>query len=325
VIDNGKNLSWGEATALPGYSWETANSIWEVITQRIEKSGHNLNNLKDQVYTLLSKSPFAVSAILTAIEKFYKLIDFSKVKKGEIPLVGIVKGESPNELAVNVEKALKNGYKVLKVKLLGNIEEDIERVKTIEKVINSKIKLRLDANQSYDYKAVKLLLEKINLDNIELLEQPFRIEEWDLVKKLVKWSPIPIMLDESIWTREDLKKAFESGIKIVKVKLMKHGGILNTFDLIISAKELGLEVILGNGVQTDLGCIDEAFVYSISKLNYGGEMNGFLKLVNSFIHCGIEFKNGEIFVDFQGSILNKESLETFEKYIVKKYDVIMSL
>lgn len=318
TISSNGAIFWGEATALPGYSWESADSIWQTVVSCIEHSG-DLDGVRVRAVALLPKYPFAATAVLTAVEKFCGLVnpDFPD-GTDRFPLTGIVAGDSPEELASCAEVLLKEGYRVLKVKLLRSEKKDVERLKAIQKTVGSKARLRLDANQSYNYKMVEYLIENITLDNIELLEQPFEKDAWHLVESFKRQYSVPIMLDESIWTLEDIRRASECGVDFVKLKLMKHGSIMNTLKLAALSHELGLKVILGNGVQTDLGCIDECYVYKSANLKHHGEMNGFLKIKKSLSPSGISFKDGAAEVTHR----KVQSLNMPDDYVFKEYSIL---
>jgi muconate cycloisomerase len=170
---------------------------------------------------------------------------------------------------------------------------------------------------------VKKLFKEIRPDNIELLEQPFKRNAWQAVESLAKWSPVPIMLDESIWIADDIKKASECRAGFVKLKLMKHGGIRNTVKLAKLAQGLGLKVILGNGVQTDLGCLDECYAYKFANLKLAGEMNGFLKLKHPLLSSGIYQKNGIVIADLKKVVGNTEEPNIKKRHILKKISLKM--
>lgn len=323
VIDDRKRCSWGEATALPVYSWEGAPSIWQTVKDCVEKSGGDLSALKRYADISISKSPFAASSILAAIEKNNNLVDTGKFGNIEIPLAGIVNADRDKEIENKVEELIKDGYKTLKVKLLGSPANDIEKIKRIQNVAGPDIKIRLDANESYVLEKVKRLLDGINLNNLELLEQPFKRGDWQAARSFTKWNPVPLMLDESIWRDSDIEKAVTAGALFIKLKLVKHGGIVNTIRMARKAKESGLEVILGNGVQTDLGCIDECYIYKAAGLKRAGEMNGFLKVKHTFLDDGIRFKKGIAALDLGKAFEEAKNLRIEEKNIFKKYTAKM--
>lgn len=297
VMGNETGLFWGEATALPGYSWESPDDIWNNLVRCIQHSSSNVVKLKNCAEDLVISNPFAATPILTAVEKLLGVISFEQLKpKEKIPLTAIIQGQTLDDLASNVENLLKSGYSTFKAKLTKDVWSDMERVRIIQGLLPSDVKLRLDANQGYDYEMAELFLRNIDTDSIEFFEQPFPKDAWPWNKSLAAWCPVPLMLDESVWTARDIECAARVGADIVKLKLVKHGSILNTINLIEKATQLGLGVVLGNGVQTPFGCADECLVYKTANVKYPGEMNGFLKLKRPLVES-VYFKEGYVFLE----------------------------
>ena len=101
-VDEG--FVWGEATALPGYSWETADSIWSNILHCIKRADDDIDVLEKEASALQESSPFAASALLTAIEKYNGLIDYDLPRMEEgIPLAGFVGGKEEKDISTQVE------------------------------------------------------------------------------------------------------------------------------------------------------------------------------------------------------------------------------
>ena len=320
MLGEEKNIYWGEATALPGYSWETAEGIWNVVLGCIDRSAKTLNSIRLEAHNCVQKNPFAATAILTAIEKYRSVIgDDSFEKSLQIPLVGILKGENGKSLTYSAENLISQGYRTLKLKLIGEPDADIWRVKEVQVALyGTNIRLRLDVNQGYDYEKAERFLCSIPLDSIELFEQPFPGKAWDWSSKLAAWCPVPLMLDESIWSVKDIESAASAGARIVKLKLMKHGSITNTFRLIEKAKSLNLGIVLGNGVQTHFGCVDECLIYKKAGLALPGEMNEFLKMKDVLLD-GIFFKGGSAIVEKSYFPDEMKSMETPMPGIHKSY------
>lgn len=309
IIKNEDRMVWGEATPLHGYSWETADSIWETVNRCRDEAGGDPEKLKQAAEESSSRAPFAAASMISAVEKFRNIPFYWQFEDVEIPLAGIVNGETEEEIEKEVKALATDGYGTLKAKLLGDVIGDIDRIKKIQELTGRDTKLRLDANQSYDIGRVERLFKEIDVGRLELLEQPFERNAWKAVKALSGWSPVPIMLDESIWNADDIEKAAEAGAGFVKLKLMKHTSISNTIDLAKKARELGLKVILGNGVQTDLGCADECFIYKAAGLEYAGEMNGFLKLDNTLLSSDIYLKNGKALLNLNKVLTGTKNIK----------------
>ena len=106
-------------------------------------------------------------------------------------------------------------------------------------------------------------------------------KSWDELEKLLALKfIIPIMIDESIYSLVDIKKAYDIGAKFIKIKLCKYGSLYHLHEALDYAKSLGLNVVFGNGVATDISNYYEMLFYLNNKDKiYGAtEGVGFLKL-----------------------------------------------
>ena len=314
-LNDGKNRGIGEVTALYGYSWETSKNIKEFISYCISEPD-TISKLKEIVNSNIGKNPFAVTPILTAIEIFEN--SYKPASSFYVHLVGLLDGINELEIKKNIENLIIEGYKVFKVKIGRDIDNDCKKVRFIKKYIPNNYRIRLDANQAYNYDEAKLLISNISNDFVELLEQPFKPNAWAEMGKLNNISSVQLMLDESIWSKKDIDKAIkEKAADIVKLKLFKHCSPLRTLDIASYAQEKGLKVILGNGVQTELACSYEADIYNKISLDLPGEMNGCLKLKNKFSNIECRFAKGNLDFNYDTRI----KINQKEPILIKKNEI----
>jgi L-alanine-DL-glutamate epimerase-like enolase superfamily enzyme len=110
------------------------------------------------------------------------------------------------------------------------------------------------------------------------------------------------MLDESIEHENDVVRASRvPGVRYVKFKLMKAGSIARLQRGVDLAISLGLGVIVGNGVAGDLGCLHEAWAVA-DRLTLPGEMNGFLKPVESLLAQPLRVSEGALALPVPGQV-----------------------
>ncbi|MFC6169534.1 enolase C-terminal domain-like protein [Loigolactobacillus jiayinensis] len=69
---------------------------------------------------------------------------------------------------------VKLGFKSIKIKIDGDLNQDIQRIEAIGQALNTNISLRIDANQSLTYKTARQLTSLLSQDNfnIDFIEQP---------------------------------------------------------------------------------------------------------------------------------------------------------
>ncbi|MHB9879239.1 dipeptide epimerase [Pacificimonas sp. ICDLI1SI03] len=132
--------------------------------------------------------------------------------------------------------------RALKLKLTGDLAVDSERVRAVSRA-RPDCWLGVDANQGYDVKALAKLLPVLEAAGVSLLEQPLpRGAEADLDG--FKCS-IPLAADESALTRADLS-GLVGRFDVVNIKLDKSGGLTEALAMAETARQLGLDVMVGN-------------------------------------------------------------------------------
>jgi L-alanine-DL-glutamate epimerase-like enolase superfamily enzyme len=136
----------------------------------------------------------------------------------------------------------------LKLKLTGDLELDIARVKAV-RAARPETWIGVDANQGFTIDALSALVDALVAANVSLLEQPLkRGREADLNGFVSK---IPIAADESVLTLADVA-GLVGRFNVVNIKLDKCGGLTEGLAMARAAKDLGLSVMVGNMVGTSL-------------------------------------------------------------------------
>lgn len=288
---------FGEATDVPGYYTQSLSDAWEFVMRHgPELPGENPETALVRMIEKGDVFSFAATPLLTALESLIESMSVAAPTSLSLPLLGIVQGETPDEIVADAERLVNDGYTALKFKVGFEVVEDLNRVRHLQAHLAPGVELRLDANQGYDYSQAQQFLEGLDPTSIELLEQPLKPEAWDEMAELAKMSPITLMLDEAITGEEDLDRTIETGCaRAVKFKLMKAGSLSHLEKLIKKALDAGLKVILGNGVATDIGCAHEAQIAARTGLtNHAGEMNGFLKGAEQFLQPPLRVTKGSL-------------------------------
>jgi L-alanine-DL-glutamate epimerase-like enolase superfamily enzyme len=247
---------------------------------------------------LAKETPFTASGLACAFETAQDggVVFNSKVET-PIPLVGLCAGDTPEECAGHAESLVAQGYGTLKMKVAAvSQREDSHRVIAVDRAVPDSVELRLDANQAMGgvEPAVAFCSIIENLGRRVWLEQPLPPEDWEGHRELARRTGAPLMLDESIHNAEDIDNAVWTGAKAVKFKLCKHPGMKAAARIIQRALDAGLEVVLGNGVQTEVGNHLEAVLHHRTGLETAFEGNGFLKPAGRLCGSSMTVSRGEL-------------------------------
>lgn len=278
TIGDGEREGVGEATFLPGYSDETAQAGWQ---RALDLAGRIRGlKLRDAAAVAASghgEAAFTATAFATACEMMAGHPLLNLAGPATVPLLAIVNSTEPADFEPEIQSHLAAGYKTLKVKVGFDLEADIARVRRKQVFVAGRAGLRLDGNQGYGRDEALRFVRALDPEGIELLEQPCAAGDWDAAVAVARTSPVPMMLDESIFDLADIERAASLGAaRYIKLKLMKAGGIDALVAGLRRIRELGMVPVLGNGVAADVGCWMEACV-AAREIDNAGEMNGFLK------------------------------------------------
>ncbi|MDX9823573.1 MAG: enolase C-terminal domain-like protein [Sphaerochaeta sp.] len=136
------------------------------------------------------------------------------------------------------------------IKLKAGFADDIQRIRTIREHFPD-LKIRLDANQGWNYEQAYAYILELKEFNIELIEEPIKGSVGQ-IQRLSELSEIPILLDETVQTIQDLR-TYAPAVSGIVVKLAKSGGPQAARVLIEEAKNLGLESMLSCMIESSLG------------------------------------------------------------------------
>jgi L-Ala-D/L-Glu epimerase len=270
----------GEVTYLTGYNHEGRGSLIEDLALLASELSQGAP-LASLLPCLSTRSPFFASGLACALETWGGggLQSYSIPVPRSVPLCAVLYGEDPESAAASAANLVEKGFQTIKIKV-GRlpIEQEIRRIRAIAKELSDEVGMRLDANQVYHFSEALALCKGLEaLPGIKFLEQPFRPPLWREHERLCAQTTVPIMLDESIWTEADIRRAAGCGVKFVKLKLAKHPGMAATIQLMKLARSLGLGIVFGNGVQTELGNHLELYLHVAACIRSASEANGFLK------------------------------------------------
>jgi len=288
----------GEATLLTGYTDETIGGSWELI-QRLAAGfpGLSPERCVEIAADVTRASPFTATALATAMEMLRASPWLRVPEQARVPLLGVVNGCEPDELEAEVGRLLREGFRTLKVKVGFDADQDARRVKLIQTIVAGRCLLRIDANQGYARERGCAFAATLDPEGIELFEQPCAAGDWDAAKAVAEVSPVPMMLDESIYGIDDIERAANLGAaRYIKLKLMKMGSLESLARGIRRIRELGMEPVLGNGVACEIGCWMEACV-ARTLITNAGEMNGFLKPVDRLLVDPLQLSDGALVLE----------------------------
>lgn len=284
IEDDAGGVGLGESVALPGYGWETADDVARVVAAVLDGAeGMSATALEDRCRKLRVEHPFAVSAVMAALDLPALLAHH---RPGfSFPLNAPVAGETPvPTLRQQVAQHLAEGYAYVKVKVGRDLEAECAAARCVlREAFEQPFTVVFDANQAYSTEqALRFADALAALPRTRLLwfEQPVDRSDWDAMAAVCARTDVPVVLDEAIYDGAHIERAKAIGAHGVKLKGCKQFGLRDALDLARRARHLGLDVVFGNGVATDIGNVAELLVLEAGEGLFSppGECNGFAKL-----------------------------------------------
>lgn len=130
------------------------------------------------------------------------------------------------------------------VKVKVGRPDDVERVRTIAKLL--KVPLRLDANAAWTVDEAVERLRALDGVPIASIEQPVAARDLAGMRAVHERTGVAVMADEAVCSLIDAEAVIAAGAaQIFNVRPGKHGGVLGSLALVERARAAGIAVHLG--------------------------------------------------------------------------------
>jgi muconate cycloisomerase len=296
---------WGNVDPTPGYSRVSASDIRDAVG-RLGPAlvGEDPFNLHRALATMDRETAEGFEA-KAAIEM--ALLDIKGRALG-VPVHSLLGGALTHELTLNAwigtvapEQAaseaiewLRRGFTTAKIKISGAGDEGIARVAAVRAAVGNRLALRVDFNESLALAAAAPYISRLEPYGLTLVEQPIPRDDIAGLATIRRAIGIPLMADESVTGPASLIDIIRrEAADIVKVKVMKQGGLLKTRSMIDCAAAAGLRVVIGHGFGLTLSTLAEAAVAATSDAVIPGcEAVGPLKMAGDVVADPVKLGDG---------------------------------
>ena len=311
AMDENGAVGCGEVTIVPLYTSETVEGGWNFCKAQLPSLlGSSIAQGKRALVPHLNSAPHAVSAVMASLEMLDGDPLLRQSTMVRVPVLAPVRNIDEAAIAAEVEELVAIGHRTLKVKVgFATIEADLARLRFIARCAAGRARLRVDANQGYDVATGVRFAKSLDPETVELFEQPCHMNDWEGNARVAAQSAVPVMLDESVYTLDDIRRAAEvAGVGYVKLVMEKPGGLRLTLAGLELIRACGMEPVIGNGAASDCTSWMEACLAGRAVVA-AGEMHGFLKLRRPLLSPPLRFDHGDIILDVEYSpTIDRDSL-----------------
>lgn len=260
----------------------------------------DFHQLTWEVWRAFPANPSARAALDIALHDAFArylgvpLVRFLGQKIQSLPTSNTIGIKNAEETLKEAAEYIQRGFRILKIKLGKDIDEDIERLVRLRERFGNAIVIRIDANQGYSPEQTVEFYRKTAALTIELIEQPLPAKSVAEMKNLPAEIRNKLAADESLITPKDalelIKPPYAAGI--FNIKLMKCGGVSQALKI--------ADIAQAGSVDLFWGCNDESIVsitaalhaaFSCANTKYI-DLDGSLDLATDVVKGGFILKDG---------------------------------
>lgn len=187
-----------------------------------------------------------------------------------------ITAESPRAERRGAIKMRLYGFAQCKVKVGLKHADDSQRLRRIRFWLGRGVDIRVDANEAWSPDEAVGKIRELQPMNVTAVEQPIAHEHLECLSDIRKQIDAPVMLDESLTSIIDARRAIElDACDQFNIRLSKCGGFLTSVRLAVIARRAGLSF--------QLGCHPgETAILSAAGRHFASRINGIRYLEGSY-------------------------------------------
>ena len=296
---------WGNVDPTPGYSLVSAIDIHDAVARLapflIGGDPFNLHRalaLMDREMAEAFEAKAAIEMALLDVKGRALDLPVHSLLGGalthEVTLNAWIGTVAPEQAAREASEWLRRGFATAKIKVSGAGPEGVARVAAVRAAVGDRMGLRVDFNESLALAESAAFICRLEPYRLTLVEQPIARTDLAGLAQIRRAINIPLMADESVTGPASLIDIIRrEAADIVKVKVMKQGGLLRTRQMIECAAAAGLRVVVGHGFGLTLSTLAEGAVASTcDAVMPGCEAVGPLKMAGDVVGDPINLTGG---------------------------------
>ena len=328
---------WGEASPVRSWSYETPESVLSTIEKYLGPAIVGMDPFDlASIHEVMDREiapafnmgqPIAKSAIDMALHDLIckklgiTLRDFLGAKRADrVELTWMVSAKDPSEAERITAEGLERGHKGFKVKIgIHGEDVDIEILRAVRRVAGEGAFIWADANQGYTLDTALRQARRMEEIGVDFLEQPLPANDWTGMRALIEASPVPVALDEGVYSPKELLEAINFlGARAVVIKVSKAGGLWFARQMVELAQAAGMEV-LGSGLtESRLGFAASCQLFAAYGLRWPADLNGPQFMADDAVRDGdVRVEDGAALLPERPGLGVELDPEKFEAFLVR--------
>jgi L-alanine-DL-glutamate epimerase-like enolase superfamily enzyme len=189
------------------------------------------------------------------------------------------------------------GFRKLKLRVgARSLREDCARLALLRELFGDGIELAIDANGAWPLDDAIANLREMARFDLAYAEQPIAAGNWEAALRLADASPVPIMLDESLISPDDIDCVIEARGKLwAHLKIIKLGGVTPTISCARRLAAAEVPFMIGQ-MNEGAAATAAAFHCTITTNPAHAELYGADGLIDDPVQ-GVSYANGTVRVE----------------------------
>lgn len=221
------------------------------------------------------------------------------------------------------KRVLQAGYKHIKYKVDDGPNE-IDRILQLADPIPNDVGIRIDPNQSWNYKQTMDAIREFDDSNlnIEFIEQPVKTLMYEEMLRISSKTTIPIIADESVFDFQDVKNVIENGYgTAINIKLIKCGGPLEAIEIANYAKRWNVDCLFGCTMEANIALTVASYLSAgLTNVKYI-DLDGLDYIADSPFSGGITDQQGIVSIPEQNQGLGIDMVNSKVDQYVSDFDL----
>ena len=262
VRDDAGTEGYGEGAARPYVTGETvetmldhlASELWPRVVNREVPSPYDLaaldtflpvSDLAGAIAPHASRTALELAVLDCALRRAgAPLAKLMPARRSTVTYSGVITAGTVARTVQHARQMRVIGLHDVKVKV--GFDDDVARVAAVREALGPDASLRLDANGAWSFARAVEVLNAVAPLGIAAVEQPLPRGPVEVLARLRRATPVPIMVDESLVTRADAAALIDAkAADFFNVRISKCGGLARSLAVASAALDAGLGVQVG--------------------------------------------------------------------------------
>lgn len=208
-----------------------------------------------------------------------------------VPINGLLMG-SRDAILSQADTLIYAGFRSLKLKVNGDVDEAIATVKELTEVINGRALLHLDANQFWSLTDALRFGKAIGPAAVDYIEEP--VKDIQSIPEFFHQTLIPVAIDESLQshTFEEIKGI--EGVDVVVIKPSVIGGLEKSWKIMHECQRLGLAPVISSIFESSVGLLTLAQIAGCAARNNSAGLDTAKWFKENLLNTPLEIERGKI-------------------------------